>query len=299
MRDDVNLTRSGEIRKYLQDVAMGKGDYVRISSGRPVIPNHTLLTKDSEDLADMIRVKINRILTWHVFDERERAELNSIPAAMYAATFENINIAQLAFADDDGFFQSTPLDVKDLLKRYCEHIGDFVKTYAAGKVVFRNNIRKDAYINVNARQFTIILMNLIVNALIHSHSPSNRVDVILNRICDNQKITVTVLDYGIGIDPPKLKKIISDRVRLLTSGEDYKTSKRIGLIVAAQLAEKMNGELIASNYPGAGAEFTVVFDAEAKPQNSMILRDSVRYECFDDNIKLIDMALSQIIYRRV
>lgn len=295
MHDSANFTRSGEIRRYLQDVALGKTDCMRISSGKPVIPNHTLLTKDSEDLADMIRVKINRILTWHVFDEREKAELNSIPAAMYAAVFEKVNLAQLVPLDDDGFFCTAPIEVKGLLKDYCEHIGDFVKTYAAGEVVFRNNVRKDAYINANARQFTIVLVNLIVNALKHSHSVSNRVDVILNRICDNQKITVTVLDYGVGIDPPKLKRIISDRVKLLTSGEDYKTSKRIGLIVASQLAEKMNAKLIASNYPGAGAEFTLIFDAEAKPQSSMILRDSMTGDGFDDNMKLIDMALSQII----
>ena len=47
-------------------------------------------------------------------------------------------------------------------------------------ISLRNNVRNDLYASINQTGLTHILVNLLVNAFVHSHSENRKVDIILN-----------------------------------------------------------------------------------------------------------------------
>lgn len=110
---------------------------------------------------------------------------------------------------------------------------------------FRVRLDPDAYRR--------ILNNLIQNVIAHSHADT--LSISLSR--QGQSMTVVVADNGIGIEREDLKHIF-DRLYKCDKGRSEKGSG-LGLSIARQLAEKMNGTIGAESTPGRGTTFTLRF----------------------------------------
>ncbi|MCJ0440608.1 HAMP domain-containing histidine kinase, partial [Clostridioides difficile] len=131
---------------------------------------------------------------------------------------------------------------------------------------FRVKLDTDGYMR--------ILNNLIQNVISHSHA--DKIEIILSKQEKNMQIRLA--DNGIGIEKEDLKHIF-ERIRLADNGigiekEDlkhiferlYKCDKGrsekgsgLGLSIAHQLVEKMNGTITANSIQGTGTEFTLLF----------------------------------------
>ena len=110
---------------------------------------------------------------------------------------------------------------------------------------FRVKLDTDGYMR--------ILNNLIQNVISHSHA--DKIEIILSKQEKNMQIRLA--DNGIGIEKEDLKHIF-ERLYKYDKGRSEKGSG-LGLSIAHQLVEKMNGTITANSTQGTGTEFTLLF----------------------------------------
>lgn len=103
-----------------------------------------------------------------------------------------------------------------------------------------------------------ILNNLIQNVITHSHA-----DKISISLCEfENQIKIQLYDNGIGIKNEDLKHIF-ERLYKCDKGRSQKSSG-LGLSIAYQLTEKMNGTIKAESEPAKGTSFTLLFPMNSK-----------------------------------
>ena len=110
---------------------------------------------------------------------------------------------------------------------------------------FRVKLDTDGYMR--------ILNNLIQNVISHSHA--DKIEIFLSKQEKNMQIRLA--DNGIGIEKEDLKHIF-ERLYKCDKGRSEKGSG-LGLSIAHQLVEKMNGTITANSIQGKGTEFTLLF----------------------------------------
>lgn len=101
--------------------------------------------------------------------------------------------------------------------------------------------------------YTRVLNNLIQNAVAHS-----RADFIEMRLARRASEWVfTLSDNGVGIEKEALAHIFTRLYKYERSPSEKGSG--LGLSIARQLTEKMNGRISAESCPGNGTSFTLVF----------------------------------------
>ena len=110
---------------------------------------------------------------------------------------------------------------------------------------FRVKLDTDGYMR--------ILNNLIQNVISHSHA--DKIEIILSKQEKNMQIRLA--DNGIGIEKEDMKHIF-ERLYKCDKGRSEKGSG-LGLSIAHQLVEKMNGTITVNSIQGKGTEFTLLF----------------------------------------
>lgn len=301
--NNLTLVSDAEIRNYAQDIANSEGSRLACKSADKLdTPFMICFIKNADDCVESINDRVNAVLKWKVFDEEEITTLESISLVAIGHAYNTVNLCHLFKAESLGYNIKTPVELRGMLKDYLKFISKVLPNKNFGTVVFRSNVRKDVYVNAHATELTMILINLITNGLKHGHTDSKRVDVILNRVCNNTKAAITVLDYGTGIDVEKINRMMKDKVDKLLNGDDSERPyKGVGLLACQKLAEKMGAQICMSNHPDAGAVFTILLDTtEDKKVDLTVLGDAERMESEKEkldlyNKKLIYMALSNML----
>ncbi len=104
-----------------------------------------------------------------------------------------------------------------------------------------------------------VLLNLLENAIVHSQS----VKPILCYVDDDeQNVTFHVKDFGIGIDPERLKNIFDGNSYIGNSESDSNKGMGIGLSICKTIITAHNGFIDARNHE-QGAEFYFSLPKEA------------------------------------
>lgn len=96
-----------------------------------------------------------------------------------------------------------------------------------------------------------VLINLLENAIVHSLS-SQPIQCYVDD--DNENVTFHVKDYGIGIDPERLKDIFDGNSYIGNSESDSNKGMGIGLSICKTIITAHNGTINAKNH-GQGTEF--------------------------------------------
>ena len=96
-----------------------------------------------------------------------------------------------------------------------------------------------------------VLINLLENAIIHSQS-SRPIQCYVDD--DNENVIFHVKDYGIGIDPERLKNIFDGNSYIGNSVSDSNKGMGIGLSICKTIITAHNGTINARNH-GHGTEF--------------------------------------------
>lgn len=109
------------------------------------------------------------------------------------------------------------------------------------------------YVWLDVDGYRRVLNNLIQNVIVHSHADKINISIYE---CENH-VKVQVSDNGIGIESEDLKHIF-ERLYKCDKGRSEKGSG-LGLSIAHQITEKMNGEIIAESEPGKGTTVTLIF----------------------------------------
>jgi len=98
------------------------------------------------------------------------------------------------------------------------------------------------------------ITGLVDNAIKFSH-PNGTVDI---RFADiGSHVTVSVADYGIGIDPQIRPRIFDRFFHLEKSGEEIYDGIGIGLSITRQVIQQHRGLLDVDSAPGKGSAFTI------------------------------------------
>lgn len=108
-------------------------------------------------------------------------------------------------------------------------------------------------VNLDVNGYTRILNNLIQNVI--AHSGADKIKLSMSYENDNMRLILS--DNGKGIDKEDLKYIF-ERLYKCDKGRSQKGSG-LGLSIARQLIEKMNGSIKADSIAGAGTSFTILF----------------------------------------
>ena len=156
-------------------------------------------------------------------------KLNSNEFVMEINTVEAVELTRNILIDWIPIFEDKQID-------YCIDIPE---------QPFRVKLDPDAYMR--------ILNNLIQNVISHSHA--DKIKISLSKQKGNIKILVS--DNGIGVGKEDLKHIF-ERLYKCDKGRSEKGSG-LGLSIAHQLVEKMNGTISVESVQGKGTTFTLLF----------------------------------------
>jgi signal transduction histidine kinase len=111
----------------------------------------------------------------------------------------------------------------------------------------------DAEVTTDPRKLTIVVRNLVHNALKFTEKGWVRVQLAL----DTSSLTLSVTDTGIGIEP-KDQSLVFEMFR---QGDGSDTRRfggtGLGLHIAQRFAEQLGGTITLHSVPGAGSRFAV------------------------------------------
>lgn len=109
------------------------------------------------------------------------------------------------------------------------------------------------YVKLDAGGYMRVLNNLIQNVMMHSRADKIKISM---HECDNL-VKIQISDNGVGIESEDLKHVF-ERLYKCDKGRSEKGSG-LGLSIAYQITEKMNGKITAESVPGKGTAVTLVF----------------------------------------
>lgn len=111
------------------------------------------------------------------------------------------------------------------------------------------NIPEDLSVHCQETTLCTILTNLVSNAIKFSH-PGSRVQIDAKIRAD--RLLVTVVDFGIGMDSKLLDRLLEERHRTSNSGTLGEKGSGLGIILAQSILENMGGKLEFQSSPGNG-----------------------------------------------
>ena len=131
---------------------------------------------------------------------------------------------------------------------------DWIPVFEDAQMEFAADIPERRFrVKLDPDGYRRILNNLVQNVISHSHG--SRIEIAL--LEQGGTIKIRLADNGVGIDKEDLKHIF-ERLYKCDKGRSEKGSG-LGLSIARQLAEKMNGTITADSEPGNGTVFSLTF----------------------------------------
>lgn len=110
-----------------------------------------------------------------------------------------------------------------------------------------------------------VITNLITNAV--KYSPSAQlVTIILKE--DKKHTTISIQDYGIGIDKPHLEKIFERFYRVTDPNEKTFPGLGIGLYISSQIIHRHSGTIDVTSTKGKGSTFSFTLPKSTPSKNS-------------------------------
>ncbi|MCR5550540.1 MAG: tetratricopeptide repeat-containing sensor histidine kinase [Bacteroidales bacterium] len=130
-----------------------------------------------------------------------------------------------------------------------------VQTYADSKGInLLKNLQTNLFVWSDIKFMEIILRNLLHNAIKFSYEGGN---VEINATKGNKKVTLTIVDHGVGMRPEDKMKIFKKEL-ITTRGTSEETGTGIGLMICKSLIEKSDCELSFTSELGEGTTFTIL-----------------------------------------
>lgn len=270
-----------EMSDILEDIKNGNGNR------RILAETHELTAPLAYSINDIVRSYEDRLLALRRTEETNRQLMTSLshdvrtPLTTLIGYLDAAHRGMVEGEERDGYIETACRKAHDL-KEYIDVLFDWFKLGSdefsmnvvtvdlteltrnilidwipvlenAG-IDFEAEIPEQPFrVNLDPEGYMRILNNLMQNAV--SHSRAEKIELTLSR--EGGNINILLADHGVGISKEDLKHIF-ERLYKCDKGRSEKGSG-LGLSIARQLAEKMNGTITADSEPGNGTVFTLTF----------------------------------------
>ena len=155
---------------------------------------------------------------------------------------------------DEFALKMEPVEAAELTRNI---LIDWIPIFEDKQIDYQVEIpEQPLYARLDPDAYMRVLNNLIQNVIAHSQADKTRIS--LSR--QGKSLKIVVADNGIGMDKHDLEHIF-ERLYKCDKGRSEKGSG-LGLSIARQLVEKMNGTIYADSAPEQGTTFTIYFPLE-------------------------------------
>ncbi|WP_316767163.1 ATP-binding protein [Pedobacter frigiditerrae] len=141
-------------------------------------------------------------------------------------------------------------DINELVK---EVVQDFTLTNPSRKIELYQD--GDFFAEIDRDKIAQVVINLISNAIKYSKENSPINIAIFQK--EQEKISISVADQGIGIDQKEHDKIFERFYRVEGKAENHFSGFGIGLYLAHSIVARHNGSITLDSKPGLGSTFTI------------------------------------------
>ena len=124
---------------------------------------------------------------------------------------------------------------------------------------FRKNITTDSSINSDPARLTIILTNLVSNAIKYRDTDKPESWILIEFLKEKDIFKLKVRDNGVGIDKKVRRKVFD----MFYRGSTLSFGSGLGLYIVKETVEKMNGQIQVESELNEWAEFTINLPLES------------------------------------
>jgi two-component system sensor histidine kinase/response regulator len=110
------------------------------------------------------------------------------------------------------------------------------------------------HVKIDSRMLDTVLRNLISNAIKFTNQNGK---IKISAIKDNEYISISVEDNGVGIDKDNISKLFNIGVSYSNPGTNNEQGTGLGLILSKELIKKNNGNILVESNLGKGSKFTI------------------------------------------
>lgn len=154
-------------------------------------------------------------------------------------------------------FQEVTTNIEQLhIAGLTDSVFDKVKSSAEFKgISLLNQVDDTAIAQADANMMKIILRNLVSNAIKFSKSGD---EVVVQAEETDEKVKISVIDEGVGIENSALEKILDKKSTYTTLGTKGEKGSGIGLDLCIDFIEMHGGTIQVDSEPGKGSAFTII-----------------------------------------
>lgn len=127
------------------------------------------------------------------------------------------------------------------------------------QIRLENYIPEQTMVFIDNNMITTVIRNLISNAV--KFTPAGGT-IQLQCSKDDNDLTITVTDTGVGIKPDRINKLFNLAENESTTGTDGEKGTGLGLIICKEFVEKNNGRIHVESEPGKGTTFYITLPAK-------------------------------------
>ncbi len=140
------------------------------------------------------------------------------------------------------------------LQGVCNPILEILRVTADQKsITIAEAIPEELNIFADSEMLKTILRNLLSNAVKFT---GNKGNVKISAMKNNEKVLITVIDNGVGIDPENIPKLFDISQVLSTPGTDGESGTGLGLLLCKDFVEKHGGRIWVESETGKGSKFS-------------------------------------------
>ncbi len=183
-------------------------------------------------------------------------EHQEIISGLLASSDKIVNLAQelsvaITANPETEFYEFTPTSLNDILHSvYLQNL-----TYAESKKIkllnqSSTNLPK---VNIDKDKIEEVIDNLVNNAIKYNH-PETIVQI--KSYFNAEKITIEVIDNGVGLEEEELKNVFKKGALLSTVPTGNETRSGLGLWIVKKIVEDHNGEVSVKSKKGSGSTFS-------------------------------------------
>lgn len=288
--DKITAKKLQPINKLLKKVKKISSDEIEFSLKQNNENKHFLLSASKMDSTNEYILVINDISSLRKLEDLRKNLISDIsheiktPVSVIRAGSETLYSGNIKDPKTTAKFAKSILDNSEKLSEMINDLLELEKIEFAGlvlkkekiipykevnkilstidtlliekNIIVNNSINKDLILKTDRESFRTIFSNLLNNAIKYSPNKT-KIDFISKT--DKNYVTISIKDYGYGIDKNNIKRIF-ERFYRTSKARAHTKGTGLGLALVKQLSQRIGANVHVESIINEGSEFFVSFD---------------------------------------